>query len=78
MRRATKACKHNIIVTDAPTLRLNFAKVHMTDIPVIDELSSARIWQHILYATLSTSVNVNYRLPIKVCYRLYTVRHIRI
>ena len=43
---------------------------HVTDFPVVnvhvDELSSARIWQHKLYATLSANVNINYRLPIKV------------
>jgi hypothetical protein len=30
----------------------------------VDELSSARIWQHKLCATLSANVNINYRLPI--------------
>ena len=29
-------------------------------------------WQHKLCATFSTSVNINYRLPIKVYYRIYT------
>jgi hypothetical protein len=47
------------------------APVHVTDFPVInvhvDELSSARIWQPILCATLSANININYRLPIKVC-----------
>jgi hypothetical protein len=42
----------------------------VTDFPVvnvpIDELSSARIWQDKLCATLSANVNINYRLPIKV------------
>jgi hypothetical protein len=47
--------------------------VHVTDFPVVnvhvDELSSARIWQHKLCATLSANVNyINYRLPIKVFY----------
>jgi hypothetical protein len=55
---------------------------NMTDFPVVkvhvDELSSARIWQHTLFATLSANVNINYRLPIKVYYRICTVRHIRI
>jgi len=41
----------------------------MTDLPVVnvhvDELSSARIWQHKLCATLFAYVNINYRLPIK-------------
>jgi hypothetical protein len=55
---------------------------HVTDFPVVnlhvDELSSARIWQHKLCATLSANVNINYRLPIKVYYRICTLRHIRI
>ena len=58
------------------------APVHVTDFPVvnvhIDELSSARIWEHKLCATFSTSVNINDRLPIKVYYRICTLRHIRI
>jgi hypothetical protein len=41
-------------------------------------LSSARIWQHKLCATLSANVNINYRLPIKAYYRICTLRHIRI
>jgi hypothetical protein len=53
MRRAIKTRKRNIIVTDAP-INTNY------------ELSSARIWQHKLCATLSASVNINYRVPIKV------------
>jgi hypothetical protein len=56
--------------------------VNTTDFSVVkvhvDELSSARIWQHKLCATLSASVNINYRLPIKIYYRICTVRHIRI
>ena len=56
--------------------------VNTTDIPVVkvhvDELSSARIWQDKLCATLSAKANINNRLPIKVYYRIYTVRHIRI
>ena len=43
-----------------------------------NELSSARIWQHNLCATLFANVNINYRLPIKIYYRICTVRHIRI
>jgi hypothetical protein len=35
-------------------------------------------WQHKLCATFSASVNINYRLPIKVYYRMHTLRHIRI
>ena len=30
------------------------------------------------FATFSASVNINYRLPIKVYYRICTLRHIRI
>jgi hypothetical protein len=55
---------------------------HVTDFSVVnvhvDELSSARIWQHKLCATFSANVNINYRLPIKVYYRICTLRHIRI
>jgi hypothetical protein len=62
-------------------ISLAHAPVHVTDFPVVnvhvDELSSTRIWQHKLCATLSASVN-NYRLPIKVYYRICTLRHIRI
>ena len=49
-------CKHNIIVTDAPSIRLPFpsSKVH------IDELSYTRFWQHELCATLSANVDINY------------------
>ena len=58
------------------------APVHVTDCPVVnvhvDELSSARIWQHKLCATLSANVNVNLCLPIKVYYRICTLRHVRI
>jgi hypothetical protein len=35
-------------------------------------------WQHKLCATFSASVNINYRLPINVYYRICTLRHIRI
>ena len=35
-------------------------------------------WQPKLCATFSASVNINYRLPIKVYYRICTLRHIRI
>ena len=63
-------------------MSLVHAPVHVTDFPVVnvhvDELSSARIWQHKLCATFSASVNINYRLPIKVYYRICTLRHIRI
>jgi len=58
------------------------APVHVTDIPVVnvhvDELSSARIWQHKLCAAYSANVNIKNRLPIKVYYRICTLRHIRI
>ena len=57
-------------------------QINTTDFPVInvyvDELSSARIWQHKLCATLSANVNINYRLLIKVYYHICTLRHIRI
>ena len=63
-------------------ISLAHAPVHMTDFPDVnvhvDELSSARIWQHKLCATLSANVNINYRLPMKVCYCICTLRHIRI
>ena len=63
-------------------ISLAHAPVHVTDFPVVnvhvDELSSARIWQHKLCATLSANVNINYGLPIKVYYRICTLRHIRI
>jgi hypothetical protein len=55
-------------------ISLAHAPVHVTDFSVVnvhvDELSSARIWQHKLCATFSTNVNINYRLPIKVYYRM--------
>ena len=61
---------------------LSHAPVHVTDFPVVnvhvDELSSARIRQHKLCATLSASANINYRLPIKVYYCICTLRHIRV
>jgi len=63
-------------------ISLAHAPVHVTDVLFInvhvDELWSAQIWQHKLCATLSTNVNINYRLPIKVSYRICTLRHIRI
>ena len=63
-------------------ISLAHAPVHVTDFPVVnvhvDEISSARIWQHKLCAILSASVNINYYLPIKVYYRICTLRHIRI
>ena len=63
-------------------ISLAHAPVHVTDFPVVnvhvDELLSARIWQHKLCATLSANVNINYRLPIKVYYRICTLKYIRI
>ena len=65
-------------------ISLEHAQMHVTDFPVVnvhvDELSSPRIWQHKLCATLSANANINYRLPIKVYYRICTLRlrHIRI
>ena len=35
-------------------------------------------WQHKWCVTLSANVHINYRLPIKVYYRICTLRHIRI
>jgi hypothetical protein len=67
----------SINTTDFPVFN-----VYVTDFPVVnvhfDELSSAQIWQHKLCATLSANVNINYRLPIKVYYRIRTLRYIRI
>jgi len=63
-------------------ISLAHVPVHVTDFSVVnvhvDELSSARIWQHKLCATFSAIVNINCRLPIKVYYRIYTLRHITI
>jgi hypothetical protein len=60
-------------------ISLAHAPVHVTDFPVInvhvDELSSTRIWQHKLCATLSANVNINYRLPIKVYYHICTYQN---
>ena len=58
------------------------ALVNVTDFSVVnvhvDELSSVRIWQYKLCVTFPANVNINYRLPIKVYYRICTLRHIRI
>ena len=63
-------------------ISLAHAPVHVTNFPVVnvhvDELLSARIWQHKLCATVSADVNKNYRLPIKVYYCICILRHIRI
>jgi hypothetical protein len=49
------------------------ANDHLVNVHV-DELSSARIWQH----KFVCDININYRLLIKVYYRICTLRHIRI
>ena len=58
------------------------APMHVNGFPVVnvhvDELLSARIWQHTLCATYSANVNLNYHLPIKAYYRICTCKHIRI
>ena len=63
-------------------ISLAHVPVHVTDFPLVnvhvDELSSARIWQHKLCVTLSTNVNINYRLPIKYTTVFVLLRHIRI
>jgi len=55
--------------------------INTTDFPVekvhVDELSSARIWQDKVCATLFAKVNINCRL-LMIVYRIWTVRHIRI
>ena len=57
---------------------ISLAHAHVTCFPVVnvhvDELSSVRIWQHKLCATLSANVNINYRLQIKVYYRICTLK----
>ena len=61
-------------------ISLTHAPVHVTAFPIInvhvDELLSARIWQHKLCATLSVNIIITYRLPIKVYYCICTLRHI--
>jgi hypothetical protein len=61
---------------------LEHVSVHVTDFPFVnvhvDELSSARIWQHKLCAKLSANININCRLSIKVYYLICPLRHIRI
>jgi hypothetical protein len=63
-------------------ISLAHAPVHVTDLPVVNvhvaELLSTRIWQHKLCTTYSANVNINNHLPIKVYYRICTLRHIRI
>ena len=62
-------------------ISLAHVPVHVTEFPVVnvhvDELLSARIWQHKLCPTFSANVNINYCLPIKAYYRICTLRHIR-
>ena len=58
-------------------ISLAHAPVHVTGFPVVNVISSARIWQQKLCATLSASVNKNDCLPIKLYYRIYTLRNIR-
>jgi hypothetical protein len=63
--------------TNERFISLAHVPVHVTDFPVVnvhDELSSARIWQHKFCATLSANVNINYCLPIKVYYHIYTLK----
>ena len=62
-----------INTTDFPVV-----KIYVTDFPVVKVDELFRIWQHKLCATLSANVNKNYLLPIKIYYRICTVRHIRI
>jgi hypothetical protein len=63
-------------------ISLAHVPVYVADFPGVnvhvDELSSARIWQHKLCTTFFPNVNINYHLPIKVYYRICTLRHIRI
>ena len=50
-------------------ISLAHAPVHVTAFFIVnvhvDELSSARIWQHKLCATLSANINIDYRLGVK-------------
>ena len=50
----------------------------MTDFSLVNvlvvELLSARIWQHKLCATYSVNVDINNRLPIKIYYRICTLK----
>jgi len=51
-------------------ISLAHAPVHVTDFTVVnvhvDELSSARIWEHKLCATYCANVDINNGIPIKV------------
>ena len=63
-------------------ISLPHAPVRLTDFHRkcihVDELLSARIWQHKLCATYSANLNINNRLPIKLYYHICTRRHIKI
>ena len=58
-------------------ISLAHAPIHVIDFPVVnvhvDEISSAQNWQHKLCVTLPANVNINYRLPIKVYYRIVLI-----
>ena len=56
MRCAIKTCRHKCYRCSVNTTDFPVVKVH------VDELSSARIWQHELCTTLPANVNINYRL----------------
>ena len=54
-----------------------FDIISLAHVPV--NVTDFSIWQHKLCVTFSANVNINYRLPIKVYYRICThIRHIRI
>jgi hypothetical protein len=58
-----KTVKNKRAIYRLGIISLADAPVHVTDFPVVnvdvDEVSSARIWQHKLCATLSANVNIN-------------------
>jgi len=60
---------YSINTTDFPVVN-----VYVTDYPVVkvhvDELSSARIGQHKLCATLFANADINYCFPMKIYYRI--------
>jgi hypothetical protein len=58
-------------VTDFSIGSIHFNRIMSIEGAVLFEL-------HNLCVPFSASVNINYRLPIKVCYRICTLRHIRI
>ena len=57
-------------------ISLAHAPIHVIDFPVVnvhvDEISSARNWQQKL-CDIAANVNINYRLPIKVYYRIVLI-----